>query len=113
MSACFIYVTCGDKGEAQEIAAAVVEERLAACANLIPGVTSVYRWEGRIEQGEETVLVLKTQTSLVDRLTERIRALHSYDCPCVVALPVQGGNPAFLDWIAAEVLPADAGGGND
>ena len=102
MSACFAYVTCGDLDEAQAIAAKIVEERLAACANLIPGMTSVYRWEGKIEQAGETVLILKTQASLVDKLTERVRALHSYDCPCVVALPVAGGNPAFLDWIAEE-----------
>lgn len=102
MSACFAYVTCGDKNEAQGIAAKVVEERLAACANVIPGMTSVYRWEGKIEQGAETVLILKTQASLLDKLTDRVRDLHSYDCPCVVALPVVGGNPAFLDWIADE-----------
>ncbi len=102
MNACFVYVTCGDKDEAQSIAAALVTERLAACANLIPGMTSVYRWQGKIEQGEEIVLILKTRESLVEKLTERVQALHSYDCPCVVALPIAGGNPAFLDWIAAE-----------
>ena len=106
MSACFVYVTCGDKEEAKSIAGTIVTERLAACANLIPGMTSVYRWQGEIEEGEETVLILKTQASLVDRLTERVRALHSYDCPCVVALPVAGGNPAFLDWITEETAGA-------
>ena len=102
MAACFVYVTCGDKDEAKSIARTIVTERLAACANLIPGMTSIYRWQGEIAEDDETVLILKTRDDLVAALTERVRTLHSYDCPCVVALPVTGGNPAFLDWIAAE-----------
>ena len=112
MTACFAYVTCDSEDEAQAIAGTIVEERLAACANVIPGMTSVYRWEGRIEQGAETVLIFKTQAALVERLTARVRSLHSYDCPCVVALPVAGGNPAFLDWIAAETDADTSDGGN-
>jgi periplasmic divalent cation tolerance protein len=100
--AVFVYVTAGDREAALSLGRALVEARLAACANVIPRMRSVYRWRGAIEEGEEAVLILKTRRALVEALTDKVRALHDYDCPCVVALPVIGGNPAFLDWIAAE-----------
>jgi len=102
MSACFCYITAGSREEALAIGSALVEERLAACANVIAGMTSVYRWQGAIEQDDEVVLIAKTRADLVERLTGRVAALHSYDCPCVVALPITGGNPVFLDWILSE-----------
>lgn len=102
MTACFCYMTAGSREEALRIGRALVEERLAACANLIEGMTSIYRWEGAIQEDAEVVLIAKTRPDLVTRLTERVKALHSYDCPCVIALPVDGGNQAFIDWIAAE-----------
>jgi periplasmic divalent cation tolerance protein len=102
MTACFCYMTAGSRDEARTIARALVEERLAACCNLLDGMTSVYRWQGEIQEDAEVVVIAKTRAELVERLTARVQALHSYDVPCVVALPVSGGNPAFLDWIAAE-----------
>lgn len=100
--AVFVYVTAGSREAALGLGRALVEARLAACANVIPGMRSVYRWRGAIEEADEAVLIVKTRRALVDALTAKVRALHDYDCPCVVALPVIGGNPAFLDWIAAE-----------
>ena len=105
MSACFIYVTASDSEEARRIGRALVEARLAACANVIDRVTSVYWWQGEVQEGDEAVLIAKTREDLVDDLTAKVKKLHSYECPCVVALPVTGGNAEFLDWIAAETGP--------
>lgn len=110
MSACLVYVTTSGEGEAETIGRAVVEERLAACANIIPGMRSIYWWQGQIDRGDEAVLILKTRAELVARLTERVKALHSYTVPCVVALPIQAGNTAFLDWIEAETAAAVSAG---
>ena len=97
-----LYVTTADADTALRIGRTLVEARLAACANVLPGMTSVYWWEGKVEQAAEAVLVLKTRASLVDAATARIKALHPYACPCVVALPVEGGNPDYLDWLRWE-----------
>ena len=97
-----IYVTAESKDEALRIGRSLVEARLAACANILPPMTSVYRWEGAVQEDSEVALILKTRQELVESLTERIKELHSYDCPCVVALPIIGGNPDFLQWIDSE-----------
>lgn len=102
MTAVLIYMTADDKAEASRIGRALVEEKLAACANVLDGMTSIYRWEGEICEESEAVLIAKTTESLAPALTERVKALHSYDCPCVVTLPIAGGNAAFLNWIAAQ-----------
>lgn len=99
---CLLYMTASDEAEARRIGDALVAERLAACVNMIPGMTSIYRWEGAVQHDSETVVIAKTRADLVDRVTQRVRELHSYSCPCVVALPVAGGNPEFLSWIADE-----------
>ena len=106
--ASFVYVTTGDREAALSIGRALVEARLAACANVISGMESVYRWQGAVEQASEAVLILKTRTSMLDALTEKVKALHKYDCPCVVALPITGGNADYLDWIAEQTLGTDA-----
>lgn len=102
MAAVLVYVTCESLSQAETIGRALVEHRLAACANLVPGMRSLYWWRGRIETAEEVVLVLKTRGELVDRLTAAVKDLHSYEVPCVVALPITGGNPDFLRWIEDE-----------
>ncbi len=84
------------------IARALVCERLAACANIIPGMRSLYRWQGALESADETVLILKTAAARVAALTERVQQLHTYTVPCVVAVPVVDGSPEYLAWIAAE-----------
>lgn len=97
-----VYVTAPTVRAAERLGLAVVEEGLAACANVIGPVRSVFRWKGKIERGREAVLILKTRKTRVRTLTGRIKALHSYAVPCVVALPILGGNEDFLAWIGAE-----------
>ena len=91
--------------EAKPLARQLVEERLIACANILPGVTSVYRWEGAVCEDEEALLVMKTSTERIPELTERIRALHSYEVPEVIALPLETeeGNPTYLRWLMEQV----------
>ncbi len=102
MNGCFVYITASDRDEARRLARALVENRLAACANIFDGMTSVYRWEGAVQESGEAVVVAKTREDLVPALTEAVTELHSYDCPCVVSLPLTGGSEEFLAWIAAE-----------
>ena len=99
---CLLYMTAADADEARRIGDALVAERLAACVNIIPGMISIYRWEGEIRHDAECVLIAKTRAELVERVSARVRELHSYECACVVALPVAGGNPDFLSWIVDE-----------
>jgi periplasmic divalent cation tolerance protein len=109
MQAMFVYVTASSRQEALSIGRAVVGERLAACANILDGMTSVYWWQQSLQEDGEASLILKTRSDLIERLTARIKQLHSYDCPCVVAMPIAAGNPAYLDWIVREtVTPAEA-----
>ena len=103
MNAKLIYVTAPSSEEAKKIAEAVVTERLAACANILAGVTSVFHWEGKLCRENEAVLILKTTEEKTDALTARIKELQSYECPCVVVLPIEGGDPAFLEWIKREI----------
>lgn len=97
-----VYVTCGTQDEAANIARIVVEERLAACANIIGDMRSVYRWQGSVTEDDEVVLILKTTADKVEAVTDRVKELHSYDLPCVVEIPLAGGNSAYFDWISAE-----------
>jgi periplasmic divalent cation tolerance protein len=98
----FIYVTAASRDEALRIGRALVEERLAACANLIEPATSIYWWDGKVQSETEVILVMKSRADLVERLTARVKALHSYAVPCIVALPIEAGNPDYLRWIASE-----------
>ncbi len=101
-AAIFIYVTVPSQSEAEKIADALVGKRLVACANIIPGMKSVYRWQGKVEQRNEVVLILKTQAQLFPAAEIAVKAMHSDDTPCIVALPVDAGNVAYLKWIEAE-----------
>ncbi len=105
MKACLIYVTVAEEAEAERIGRTLVAERLAAAANILPGVRSFYWWEGEVRHGAEALLILKTRADLADSAVERIKALHSYRCPGVAILPIDGGSRAYLDWIAAETRP--------
>jgi periplasmic divalent cation tolerance protein len=98
----FIYVTAGSVEEAERIGRALVAERLAACANILPGMRSIYWWDGKMEEASEAVLVLKSVHKNLEALTARVKALHSYAVPCVVALPIEAGNEDYLRWIATE-----------
>ena len=103
MDAFWVYVTAKDQAEARVIAKAVVGERLAACANILGAMESVYWWDGKVCEDEEVALVLKTSDEKKADLIERIKALHSYEVPCVTCLQIADGNPDFLKWIADEV----------
>lgn len=106
MSQKLIYITVGSEEEAASIARTLVAERLAACANVFPPMRSFYWWEGKVQDDGEVALIAKTTEALVPRLIERVKALHSYDCPCVVALPIEDGNPEFLAWIDGQTADA-------
>ena len=97
-----IYVTYASQDEAQKISKTLVEERLVACANILPGHQSLYWWEGKVEEGQEVAVIYKTQDERFDAVKERILALHSYDVPCIVSWPIGQGHEAFLQWIEAE-----------
>lgn len=105
MEITMLYITCADAAEANRIGRLLVEERLAACVNILDGMTSVYWWEGQVQDGHETVLIAKTRAAHVDAVIARVRELHSYDCPCVVSWPITKGNPDYLEWIAKESDP--------
>lgn len=105
MDPVFIYMTAGSPDEARRIARVLVDERLAACVNIIDGMTAVYRWEGAVEEGVETVMIAKTRRDRFDDLARRVRALHSYAVPCIVEIPLGRGDAPYLDWLRAESAP--------
>ena len=97
-----VYVTTSDSTEARAIGKQVVKEHLAACANIYDGIGSIYHWEGKLCEESESTLLLKTRQELLEQLTARVRELHSYTCPCIVAFPIVGGNAEYLAWIDRE-----------
>lgn len=102
MQARLIYITCPNREEALMIGKSLVEQRLAACANVLNGMTSVYWWEGKVQDDQECVLILKTRETLVPALIQKVKKLHSYDVPAIVSLPILDGNPDYLQWIGRE-----------
>tara|TARA_R110002050_G_scaffold81205_2_gene173594 strand:- start:1119 stop:1463 length:345 start_codon:yes stop_codon:yes gene_type:complete len=93
-----VYCPCENQDEALKISKILVEEDLIACANIQKG-TSVYKWKGKVENGEETYMLMKTRGTLYDNVRTRIEQLHSYDVPCIVGWPLSHGNNPFLNWI--------------
>ena len=98
----WVYMTCGSLDEARKIGEMLLEKNLAACVNILEGMHSLYRWNGAMQEDQETVLIAKTRHELVNGLTEAVQLIHSYDCPCIIELPIQQGNPEFLQWIISE-----------
>lgn len=98
-----IYVTAGSTSEASRLARALVEERLAACVNQIGPIQSVYRWEGNLEESVEQLLIIKSRKDLFPALEKRVRELHSYSVPEIVALPIIDGSPDYLRWLGEQV----------
>jgi periplasmic divalent cation tolerance protein len=101
-AAVLIYVTTSDSAEAARIGRELVEGRFAACANIISPMQSIYWWDGEVQEAAEAVLLLKTRREMVEAVIEEVKRRHSYECPCVVAMPITDGNPDFLKWIADE-----------
>lgn len=102
MNVVAVYVTVPSGELGRMIARQVVKERLAACGNLLAGVESVFRWESRVVEEQEVVLILKTQSSRIEQLIARIKELHPYDCPCIVVYRAVGGSSDYEAWVAAE-----------
>ncbi len=94
-----VFVTCGSEEEALKIANALVESRLAACANLVAPIRSIYRWEGKIWDEKEWLLIIKTEKHRFEELEKRVKSLHSYSVPEIISLPIVEGSSAYLNWI--------------
>jgi periplasmic divalent cation tolerance protein len=99
---CIVYITAKNFREAQRIGKILVEERLAACANVFDRIRSMYWWKGAFCDETEASLIVKTRSRLAARLIRRVKQVHSYDCPCIVCVPITSGNPGFLRWICEE-----------
>ena len=99
MSIVLAFSTCPNEATAKQIAATLVEERLATCVNRVSGVTSTYFWDGRLQDDAEILLIIKTSQARVDALTDRLKTLHPYELPELVVIPVSGGNEAYLRWV--------------
>ncbi len=97
-----VFVTVPDQPTGLELARTLVRERLAACVNILPGVRSIYSWEGSIEDDSELLLIIKTGAGSLEKLTQRVIELHPYDEPEVLSLPVDGGSRGYLDWVINE-----------
>ncbi|HRU05092.1 MAG TPA: divalent-cation tolerance protein CutA [Candidatus Brocadiia bacterium] len=104
--ALIVLVTAAGEAEAAALGRAVVEERLAACCTILPGARSIYRWEGRVCEGAEAVLILKTTAERFEPLASRLRSLHSYETPEIIAAPVVAGSEAYLRWVRESCSPA-------
>ena len=100
-----IYVTTSDAAQAEVLAAALLERRLIACANILAGMRSLYRWEGAVQRDDEVVVILKTAADRLDDTLAAIDELHPYDVPCAVVWPVEAGLDAYLEWVVAETRP--------
>ena len=98
-----VYMTAGDKDEARSIGKVLVESKLVACVNILENMTSLYSWEGRLQEDREVVLIAKTTADRFAELKTKVAALHSYDCPCILWFHVAEGHPPFLDWIRESV----------
>jgi periplasmic divalent cation tolerance protein len=100
-----VLVTAPDAETGEALARALVEARLAACANVVTGVRSVYRWQGEVKSDAEVLLLLKTRADRAEALAARVKELHPYDLPEVLELPAVGGSAAYLDWVRTETSP--------
>lgn len=101
----FVYIACKTVQEARKIAGYCVENRLAACGNILPNMESVYWWDGQINNEDETVLILKSTEGQYPELEKAVKANHSYECPCIVAIPIINGFAPYLNWIKTETKP--------
>ncbi len=97
-----VLVTTGSREEAQQIAEALLEQRKAACVNVVPQVSSRFWWQGQLDSADENLLIIKTAASMLEDIIGIVKSKHSYDVPEVIALPIVGGNPDYLDWVAGE-----------
>ena len=99
---CLAYMTAGSMEEAKDIGRMLVKQNLVACVNLLENMTSIYKWKEELEEDCEVVMIVKTRKSLMPQLIKTVTKHHSYECPCILELPIQGGNAEFLRWVATE-----------
>jgi periplasmic divalent cation tolerance protein len=104
--AVFVYTTWPTTVEAEEAGRTLVELRLAACVNILPGMISHYRWEGQVERGEETVMIVKTRASLTGAVETAVKEMHSYSTPAILVIPLESVEKNYLAWLMAETEPA-------
>jgi periplasmic divalent cation tolerance protein len=100
-----IFVTCKDKIEAEKITETLVKERLIACGNIVNPVTSFFNWLGKLEKAEECLIVMKSRMDLFGQVAERLKSLHSYEVPEILALPIVEGSKAYFDWMSVVLKP--------
>jgi periplasmic divalent cation tolerance protein len=104
--AVFVYTTYPSTVEAEQAGRALVEQRLCACVNILPGMISHYWWQGAIERGEEVIMIIKTRASLADRVSAAVKEMHSYTTPAILVIPLESIDKSYLDWIMAETEAA-------
>ncbi len=102
-----VYTTFPTLVEAERVGKALVERRLAACANILPGMVSHYRWQGQVERGEEVVMLIKTRATLTEAVSDAVRGMHSYDTPAIVVLPLESVERTYLGWLLESTAPQD------
>jgi len=98
-----LFITTADEEEARLISRVLLEQKKAACVNIVPGVSSLFWWQGNIDSAQESLLVVKTRAMLVDDIVQLVKQLHSNDVPEIIALPIVGGNKDYLEWVDREV----------
>lgn len=99
----FIYITTSEKDESRNIGTKLVQERLAACINIVPSIDSVYLWKGEIEEDNESLLIVKTKTKNIDKIIKRVKEIHSYETPAILAIPIIDGSKDYLDYLDSEM----------
>ena len=99
---CWVYMTAGSMEEAKDIGRILVKQNLVACVNLLENMTSIYKWKEELEEGCEVVMIAKTRKKLMPQLIKIVTKNHNYECPCILELPILGGNDDFLRWVATE-----------
>jgi periplasmic divalent cation tolerance protein len=106
--AVFVYTTYASLVEAEEAGRSLVEQRLCACVNILPGMVSYYWWNGALERGEEVVMIIKTRASLSEQVSARVKEMHSYETPAILVLPIESVEQNYLGWLMAEADPGKA-----
>ncbi len=107
MQLILVYITVKDRTQAEQIGKKLVEEKLAGCVNIIDGMRSIYYWDNALQEDCEAIIIAKTSQTLLSALTSRVKQLHTYSCPCVIALPIIGGNPDYLQWLQQQIPPSE------
>jgi periplasmic divalent cation tolerance protein len=98
-----VYITTSGREESEKIANILLEEKLAGCINIIPSIKSIYLWQGEIEADSESILIAKTKLERIDDIIKKVKEIHSYDIPCILAIPVIQGSMGYLEWLESEI----------